>query len=282
MLKPEDIVLLGNVAAQAPSTGPSEAGFHPIGDRQNCGVLYAVHHVEKLRPPRTRPPLARGTMIHIGLAHHYGALGGFPWAKNPFEAMLEAPEDIAYTYEECRAALEHYFNHYRVEPFRVVAVEREFRVSIRGYLYTARLDLVVEEAGQLWILEHKSSSEIRSVKEWQRNGQIIGQVVLARRLFEEEFGLPFGGLRINAIRTGEIRDCKRQHITLSERAIQRWPNSIYRWLQQIEREEKEFGPDAFENWPESHTHCQTRYGYCELYEACNLGRWVLADWKKST
>ena len=111
---------------QSPSTGASRAGFHRVAEFMECPRKFAFSHVEQLEPPRLRPALAKGSLIHLGLAHHYGQMAGREWARDPVEVMREAPAEMSYVFEEARAIVEAYVKHYREEPFRVVDVEREF------------------------------------------------------------------------------------------------------------------------------------------------------------
>lgn len=270
-------VIYGTVPLQAPSSGPSSSGWHRIETAETCARKFAVFYVEGLQPPKMSAALARGSLLHEGMKHHYGQMAKLPWALDPIKAMWQAPADISWTFEECRVILEGYRTWYKNEPFEVLDIEREFEVNIGPYKFTARLDLVVKEGGCAKIYELKSGSELRGVREWKRSGQIIGQCAIGKALFQQIYGIPFGGLVINGLRTGEIRDYKRTPIEISDASMETWPRSVYHWFKQIDRNKTEFGSDSW-NWPESHQSCVGRYGQCALYDACDKGKFMIADW----
>lgn len=275
MFSPVAIVVLP--VTSAPSTGPSRAGSHRISSYQQCPRLYAIYHVEKLQPPVQAPPLAKGSMIHLGLLHHYGLVKKESWARDPIKAMWDAPSDIAYVFEEAQAVVQDYRKVYPVEkePFRVLDLEREFEIRVGDFPVTARLDMTVEQGGKACIYETKSGEQIRNVRSWTRSGQILTQVIIGRALFKQIYGLEFGGLWVNAVRTGPNRDARRLFVEPSEDAIKTWPKSTHYWLKRIADDEKHLGKDAFD-WPEAHTSCR----YCDAHDACNKGRFMLADWVK--
>lgn len=272
---------------EAPSTGPSKSGEHRRQDARDCWRLYAIKHRDNREPPRMEPPLAKGSMLHLALAHHYGKMARKPWAADPVEVMREAPANMAYVFEECRAVYAHYRESYPREPFEVLDVEREFSVKLRMtefgqeiYEPTARLDLVVREAGLAKIEEHKTGSQFRNPREWARNGQIIGQHVLAFQNFPKTYGLDFGGLTINAMRTGDVRGVRRDYITIAANALKSWPKTTYFWLRQEAEMRAKFADKPWDQWPENYGNCTGRWGACELYDACNLGAWHVSDWEK--
>lgn len=52
------------------NAGPSERGWHRIESVMRCPRLYAWEH-SGLIERQISEPLARGSLIHVGLAHHY-------------------------------------------------------------------------------------------------------------------------------------------------------------------------------------------------------------------
>lgn len=75
---------MGTVTAQDGmiliDSGPSEAGWHRLESFLRCPQLYAYEHVLKLDLEGDKEPLVRGSLVHVGLAHHY-AIKGAPQRK---------------------------------------------------------------------------------------------------------------------------------------------------------------------------------------------------------
>ena len=84
-------------------------------------------------------------------------------------------------------AVKRYSEHYGVESFEVVSVEKEIETEFFGYRYTARADLTVKDlAGKTWLYDHKFVNKIES-KVYRRyilSGQFLGLIHLGTRLTE--------------------------------------------------------------------------------------------------
>ena len=54
--------------------GPSRKGWHRLAKVLRCPRLYALSYKQKHRTSDEPPaePLVKGSLFHVGLAHHYG------------------------------------------------------------------------------------------------------------------------------------------------------------------------------------------------------------------
>lgn len=262
-------------ALSAPSAGQSRAGWHRISTVMTCPQKYAYRYRLNLVPLRESDALAAGSLMHLGLMHHYLRAAGRPEARDPFEAMRTAPARIATAYPRVEPVLRAYVEHYRTEPFTVLDVEREFEIAIAGRPFTARIDLVVLQGGLALFQDHKSTSGSASsaAREWEMSGQMIGQDVIGRAVVQATYGRPFGGLMINAIRLGAAPDFARHPVTIASSLREPWIRSM------AYAGDVAAGLANTDPWryPRNHSACMSRFGPCEFTPLCVRGRFALGE-----
>lgn len=260
---------------RAPSAGQSRAGWHRAETFLTCPQRGAYRYVLNLAPLRTSDPLAAGSLMHLGLMHHYLGMAGRPEARDPFEAMRTAPARIATAYPRIDPVLRAYRDHYRTEPFQVIDVEREFEIAVAGHPFTARIDLVVLQGGVVLFYDSKTSGApaASAAREWEMSGQMIGQDVIGHAVVQATYGKPYGGLVINAIRVGAVPDFARHPITIAPSLREPWMRSIQYAAETTDRLR---GIDPW-RYPRNHGACMGRYGPCWATELCRRGRLALGE-----
>lgn len=267
--------------------GPSPHGFHGVEPFLRCPTAYRWKRDAKLRAAALGPahvadppadPLVRGSIGHVGLAHHYArqaavARGLDPEAfHDPVAAMTLLAERFgasgARLLPVAVAAVERHVRQYLVESFEVVAVERLLETDFEGFPYTARADLVVRNAaGRVVIYDHKFVGRIDDAvfRRYALSGQFLGLATLGAR----HFGPDFGGVMLNVVECNGTRLVRRQ-VEPAPYALQRYPRVIADAKRRI-RDLEEAG--SAEAWPMavSETTCMTNYGPCEWFERCRWG-----------
>jgi putative RecB family exonuclease len=163
-----------------------------IGDYIDCGLLYKLSRIDKIRPEFESDAMELGSAIHMTLAEFYEAkmtgeklplkeiqdsFEGF-WRElaedNPKIQYAEG-KDFETLLREGKELLIPWYNKLSENEFKVIGVEepfiltlRELAVPIIGYI-----DLIEEdEAGTIIITDHKASGRSYSNDETDKNLQL--------------------------------------------------------------------------------------------------------------
>lgn len=175
-----------------------------------CPREHALRYEVGLVPlsEKPRPALDRGKVVHAALEHYYTMLGEGRSA-NAVEDTLARLERLSEevfkladndpefgaswrdALNEADRTIRGYFAQYASEPIRVLDVEVSvFRPILRGASYSARLDLVAELDGAVWIVEHKTTrvASGSSLQNFWLDLQILGQAWLTEGRKRWRFG----------------------------------------------------------------------------------------------
>lgn len=144
--------------------------------------------------------------MHTFLDHYYGAQAegkapdqAFPVAYNAFEQYIKEnfPNDDE-SYHQAELADGVVKNYYKWaaqnDDFRVIGTEVACEIKVANSTYQLRFDAIVEVAGDLWILEHKTATQLKA-EHTLRDQQISSYVLAARKL-----DVPVKGVIYNIIR----------------------------------------------------------------------------------
>jgi hypothetical protein len=251
--------------APPPLAGPSAFQVNlPRGDADN-----------------TREPLARGSLVHAGLANHYKILqliqqGHDPqtvreeWAS-PAEAVSICASTNRWTkyQDEAIRITNGYIANWMREEVEVLHVEDVFAAEVEGRRYTQRLDLVIRDRDKkVYVLDHKVVGRIspQSIDRYTLSGQFIGM----RRLVEMTYGDQFGGVKLNLIEAGD-KGLKfhRDLVAPAPSAVRTFPLTVLHARRIVDMCE-DIPP---EEWPQalSEQTCYTPYGRCDYFDRCRWG-----------
>ncbi len=229
----------------------------------------------------TRAPLARGSLVHAGLANHYRILqliqqGHDPdsvreeWAS-PTEAVSICADTNGWGAhrEEAIRIVNAYMANWMREELEVLHVEEVFAAEIEGRRYTQRLDLVVRDRDRkVYVFDHKVVGRIspQTVDRYTLSGQFIGM----RCLVEMAYGDQFGGVKLNLIESGDkgfkfFRDV----VAPAPSAVRTFPLTVLH-ARKIVDMCADLPP---EEWPQalSEQTCYTPYGRCDYFDRCRWG-----------
>lgn len=275
-------------------TGPSERGWHRTEAMLRCPQLFAWKYV--VRQPEivsiAKDPLIRGTLGHVGLAHHYARLAAVQRRLDPdmfhdplaavdlmvprLRNQSQAAGEIAERFREpVKAALRDYFSHYGYEQLTVLGVEAPaemvFGPDPVAHRMTQRIDLEVEdEKGRVWLWDHKFVGRISrdSVLRYTLSGQFLEMVWQGR----QRHGDRFAGIKINFVAMQKPTKFLRTIPEPAPAALRRFPQNVVDAEQLIQLCSTR---DPY-NWPRaiSEQVCVTPYGLCEAFELC---RWSEAN-----
>jgi len=182
-----------------------------------------------------------GKRVHELLEERYLDLKGTPREPYP-EHPIEAIE------LEAQVTMAAYSNHYPVDPFIVLDVEKTFRVPLgERHEYVGKFDLVLRDpvSGMLSIMDHKTEKrqgQNNNPKAWASRTQATLYLWAAQQIYEEEFR----DLQVNVIRRqsdkGQIGPefPERQHVQRTQEQMDLAVKGLIRIADQIE--------DAKTNW----------------------------------
>lgn len=287
------------------NAGKSERGYHRIGLASVCLRSYAYKYLDKPKDGaeastgggddgKDSMPLIRGSLLHLGLAHHYAHQSirkhGFALVNGvrvtdhdellpPMEAVeMEAQKNgILWTGHvpsiiDCIEAYARKWGN--DDNWDILGIEHEYRMRLPTLprevsLYTQRADLVVRErsTGKVWIVDHKSAYMLngKTAKQYVLHGQFLGYQAIGRK----EYGRDFGGVLLNRIKINGNEFDRRP----SEPA----PASVVGFVRNLVHVEKQIldymhlPPDA---WPGTlhETVCVSKYGECPYFNRCQWGK----------
>jgi hypothetical protein len=172
---------------------------------RRCENMYRYKYVEKLRPKLKAVQLERGSWIHDLLQHFYD---GEDWkarhkelTKEFYNLFEEEREHLGDLPQECLRIMRAYLRRWKAEDKRWNVIDSEMNETItlpNGIEFNFIIDLVIEEDGGLWIVDHKTS------KSFMDSDFMLIDAQLARYHYAlEQLGgyTPLRGIIFNELRT---------------------------------------------------------------------------------
>jgi len=281
-----------NIDMKLLDAGPSERGWHQFEQANRCMRWWAFNHVSSMPFPMS-VPLVKGSLFHLGLAHHYISpktdTNGYTYYE-PSDAIAAYAIEQAKSAENAHEAglwLEHiepvqeavaaYQLYYSSCDWKTLHVEQELRAYIprvepdtEPFLYTQRADLIVEDSGGgVWIVDHKSCYRIdsKTLRQHILSGQFLGYHILGR----QKYGRRFRGVIINRMKLSEPYGFHRCPLEPAPQAIQDFVASLKETEERIQRynhlkDPMEYPPVFSEQI------CYGKYGPCPAFELCQWGK----------
>ncbi len=251
-------------------------------DEARCGRMTELRAEERAEVSRS-PNLIRGSLVHLGLSHHYARLRESQQGRDP-ELYLPWPDAMkvvsqkegpVYRYhcDEMIDCVEAYIRHYADrDDFEVLHVEELIEGKIFGHTYTGRLDLVTRSPdGRIWAWDHKTTGRIE--KKHKIFYSVSGQLLGYRWLLTQVYGDKVAGLRVNLIQNN-----KDQGFAFDRPLMDPAPHLFRNFAERVARAEeliREYDqkyPD-YTKWPAAMNEmtCYGRYGACPHIEKCRMG-----------
>lgn len=276
------------------NTGPSPNGSHKTEVAMRClrqrGWDY--HTEQEPGRPWHSDATARGTLVHVGLAHYYRRLqakqqGDDPekW-YSPETAVALMPQiegnhhdkiTLAKHVPEVLDALQGYYADYAHEKIKVIAVETVVMFdNIPGMggpgeppAKTARIDLIYESGGRLYFMDHKSAGRITKEHKWQYSR--AGQILMLRWL-GAGLGDKFGGVVLNLVQVGgQGNKNERPVLDPVPGFMVSLPMALVFWDKlRLAFEDSGLPPEMWPASPSEHT-CRGRYASrCPHWQKCDV------------
>ena len=200
--------------------------------------------------------LAFGHSMHEGWASFYKGEGE--------EATLKAfasgykdfpvPEGDKRTLKRGLECLEDYTKRYKHNPFKVIDVEVSHQVKIHPLLtYAARMDLIIEWEGKIYVMEHKTTSKLGSYffDTFKLNHQVDGYHFACTDKYGECHGTWIDAMLIAKTKFNCLRDI-----------VGRGPKHKEHFIEELLDIEKNM------RWAEKEQSYPLDKGSCDYYGAC--------------
>lgn len=225
------------------------------------------------------PPLVRGSIGHVGLAHLYARQRATQRGEDPerYYKPLAAMDLTAGTFGDLGAemlpiasrAVRAYVQQHYNERWEILNVEEQEETSFSGHRYTARIDVEWRDrAGKVWFTDHKFVGRIESkvLRRYVLSGQFLGATWLGVR----KHGANFGGVQLNLIGCNTIGFLR--HVPEpAPWMLERFPGVVQlaeEGIAEVERRIRE--GLTIPASPSEHT-CYGSYGECPAFELCRWG-----------
>lgn len=271
--------------------GPSRKGWHRLAKVLRCPRLYALSYLVEHRTSDEPPaePLMKGSLMHIGLAHHYAQKSDLFEDKDIYSPQ-EAIEVLAQQQPaghraawqrhvpEIQRTLADYQIHWSGEQWKTIAIEHELLVNVfdeernKSYLYTQRVDAVWQHpmTGKIYFVDHKTAARFtsRTLGGYSMNGQFLGYQMIGERMYKDRWG----GVLLNVIEWGKgggSPTFQQMPINPAPHSVVQFPNAIIR----AERTIQDYEKTQPAKWPATHQESACwAYRQCRFYQTCQWGK----------
>ena len=252
-----------------------ELNSHSLSDFQHCEQKFKFSEIDALTPKGEYYPFKRGSAISRYLALWYTAkkkefspdrMAKLEFqlfkkmARSPSFKNLNTGKNDGYL---IGGRLTEYFNKYRNEKLKVIAVEQGFSKIIHEddnylFIYSGKPDLVVDFGPNYGIgwLDHKSESRESNIAKF--NNQFLGYSWALSSLVGM---INYVGLQ-NDSRDGSV--LRREAVGYNQGEIDRWREDTTSWFYRVAEtiQKRSF----LRGW-----RCDTKYGLCPFYNLCTSG-----------
>lgn len=197
----------------------TRSGASKLATFQVCHQKYKWAFVDNLVKISGSPSASFGSAIHEGLYTFYTEKDQ-PRHESELKAIARAVEFVEATTfdsvakellrDEVVAALDQYFQKYNPETLLPIACEQSFKLDIRGFEYTGRLDFVgrwiLEGKEYLVVPDHKTTGMDweRFFKQWQFDLALRGYAYAARKILGEPVHVLINAIRRRKTKTFEV------------------------------------------------------------------------------
>jgi len=184
---------------------------------RNCRMACKWRYIDELVPLERDPNLAFGSVIHDCLECWHGE-----------RDLAKVLDHIDRTYPNraqddhqqadwhlARAMMSAYAEHYPAEAFEVVALEKTFEGPIvnpatgatsRSFILAGKVDGIVRQDGQYFLLEHKTASQIDA--SYLERLWTDFQIILYAWYLEQTLGITVSGIIYNVLVKAKLRQGK--------------------------------------------------------------------------
>lgn len=222
------------------------------------------------------PALIYGTAWHRAMELHYKTNGQRDMVVLGIYQAWEdhGKQDDHRTVERCIIEYDNYVERwglpseessktlgYPTNPLVEVSVNAEWEGCL--YPYAGKIDRIFEENGQLYVEDHKTTSQMGDYyfHQFALSNQMMGYAWLGKQIT----GRDIAGVRINAHAIYKRESKFARHVlSFSARRLQEWADNYNRW---VERVRAAYQTNDF---PGNYNACSGKYGMCQFASVCSM------------
>jgi hypothetical protein len=235
-----------------------------IADYLHCPKLFYWRWVRGLVPKEEPPALFFGRVFHEALLVWYKS-GDRALAIKEFDAIPTVGiGDDRRTREHGQVIFDEYISRWGKESWEVLYLEKEFMIEMpNGKKYGGRLDEVVKWNDQIYVVDHKTTSQLGSYffKGFRPSVQMDGYAYACRKIWGQCSGIVING----------ISSAAKPKERFGRDVSVRTPDEIDRFEEQFEMWTNNIEQDYMNGrWPLYYTACNN-YGQCMYWNLCVYG-----------
>jgi len=221
----------GTTSGTIPGTNRDVLTYSALNCFRNCPRKYKLRYIDQLRRPERPDALAFGSVIHAALEQWYRTVDDehrllkvLDLVDDQFPGRAHDPDQKS-RWHLARAMFEGYARRYPNEDFEIVEIEKEFTAEIRNpdtgwrsqtFIIAGKADGIVRLDGELYLLEHKTTSAITS--DYLDRLWTDTQIALYCH-YLREIGYPIVGVIYNVLLKTRLK--QREGETLEEYEVRR-------------------------------------------------------------
>jgi len=182
-----------------------EVSFSSLSQYRLCPKRYYWKYVEQLTPRKASKGLILGKTIHEAFDSYYKGLKDkdiVQFIDDTYKSILHElpPEEQEQCYLDSKTCLGMFVNFpFSQLRFDAIESEKQFTVPlVRGIRFIGRVDGCVEESGENWIREFKTTGEVRSM--FENRASVSGQATAYVWGILQAYGISVVGVIYDAIR----------------------------------------------------------------------------------
>lgn len=228
-----------------------------------------IKNIAKVEYDKTSIHLDFGSSIHEGLARYYK---GESWdrIKASFDSFQDLEAEKTKTKANGVSLLQRYIDRYNSEDkkWKVLGVEKKDSFTIKGITYIVKIDLIVEENQNIYVVDHKSSQTKKKktfFDSFDPNTQVSGYCSYVQEKYGQCSGfIPnalFVGFRQRKYKGEEAGfhcNFERTIINRYQQQLEDFRENVIKTLDNIENSKVKG------NWTKKEGGCT----YCEFKELC--------------
>lgn len=233
-----------------------------ISDMMGCPKLFYYNWVRNLEEKQEKPALTFGSAFHDVLKCWYKT-NDKEKSIELFKSIPSNIQDDHRTREWGEAIFKQYIERYKVEPYKVLYLEKQFIVEIGERLYAGTIDEIAEWNTQIYVVDHKTTKSLglSFFDGFRPHPQICGYCFACKEIMGKCHGAIINGV---SVAKNPKNRFMRYPSSRTDKELNRWKEIFTHWTDFME------ACIATNTWPMNTAYC-SRWGKCRFWELCVYG-----------
>lgn len=233
-----------------------------IADVMGCPKLFYYNWVRNLEEKEIAPPLVFGNVFHEVLKTWYKTGD----KEKSIELFKQIPSNIQDDYRTQgygESIFKQYIERYKVEPYKVLYLEKQFKVIIGDRIYAGTMDEIAEWNG-IYVVDHKTTKSLglSFFEGFRPHPQIDGYTFACREVCGKCNGAIINGISVAKNPKDRFQ---RYPSARTDKEMDRWKTVFTHWTDIIE-----VCLEA-NTWPMNYGYCNRWFKKCKYWNLCVYG-----------